>query len=45
MPLVDDLGTADALIYRPGEFGRMRESSGFLQSVMQEAIEIEGEQS
>jgi len=44
MPLVDDLGRADALIYTPAEFGRLRESSGFVQSVIQEAIEIEGEQ-
>jgi hypothetical protein len=44
MSLVDDLGGSDTLIYTPAEFGRLKESSGFLYTVIQEAIEIEGEQ-
>jgi predicted nucleotidyltransferase len=45
MPLVDDLGAVDALIYTPAEFGRLREARGFLETVIQEAIKVEGEQS
>jgi uncharacterized protein len=44
MPLVDDLGGSDTVIYTPAEFGRLKESSGFLYTVLQEAVEIEGEQ-
>ena len=44
MDIMFELGDVDALIYTPDEFARMREESGFIQSVTEEAIAVEGEQ-
>ena len=44
MDIVDSLGAADLLIYTPDEFSRMRKSSGFVETVLEEAFLIEGHQ-
>ena len=44
MDIMLELRNVDALIYTPDEFERMKNSSGFIQTVIEEAIEVEGEQ-
>ena len=44
MDLVNDFGAVDLLIYTPEEFTRMRNSSGFVASVIEEAVIVEGQQ-
>ena len=42
--LVNSFGSVDMLIYTPQEFEITRESSGFVASVVEEAVVIEGQQ-
>ena len=44
MPLVLDLNGADLLIYTKEELESLKTSSGFIQSVLKEAIPFEGKQ-
>ena len=44
MSLVETLGAVDLLIYTPEEFVRMREAGGFVTSVLEEAVVVEGQQ-
>ena len=44
MDIVNDFGAVDLLIYTPEEFARMRETDGFVANVVEEAVEIEGQQ-
>ena len=44
MDIVLELSGADLLIYTPAEFQRMKETSGFIQTVLGEAIVVEGQQ-
>ena len=44
MDIVLELGNVDALIYTPDEFARLKADSGFIQTVIEEAIEVEGKQ-
>lgn len=44
MDLVEAFGAADLLIYTPQEFERMRRTSGFVASVLEEAVPVEGQQ-
>lgn len=44
MDIILDLEDVDALIYTAAEFEKMRQTNGFIQSVIEEAIQVEGEQ-
>jgi predicted nucleotidyltransferase len=44
LPLILETCGADVLIYTPEEFERQRRKNGFIQEILQESIEIEGEQ-
>ena len=44
MDLVNDFGAVDLLIYTQEEFKRMQTSSGFVASVVEEAVIVEGQQ-
>jgi len=44
MDIILELKSVDALIYTSNEFEKMRKSSGFIQTVVEEAVEVEGNQ-
>ena len=44
LSLLKATGGADLLVYTPREFTREQEKNGFVAQVLQEAIEVEGEQ-
>ena len=44
MDIMLAVGDVDAMIYTPEEFELLKKTSGFIQIVIEEAIEVEGEQ-
>ena len=44
MDIILELKSVDALIYTSNEFEKMRKTSGFIQTVIEEAVEVEGNQ-
>jgi predicted nucleotidyltransferase len=45
MDIILDLQNVDALIYTAAEFEKMRQNNGFIQSIIEESIQVEGKQS
>jgi hypothetical protein len=44
MNIILDLENVDALIYATAGFEKLRQTNGFIQSVIEDAIQVEGEQ-
>ena len=44
MNIILDLENVDALIYATSGFEKLRQTNGFIQSVIEDAIQVEGEQ-